>query len=275
MLLKCCCTLLQRDDKRQSGGVKKGASTAVGYTIYLKNRPKMAIRALYFPPCLARFTESLPIKVFKFMGKKEVGNSPFELSWRLPRNEKKSNLVPVEPKAADSGWWDSFFNPRLREYTDTETYSRALPVVIDYKAAIHFWKVDKFHFVVCISAFIGVVFGNVEIGLVLAVAISVIRVLLFVAGPNSMVYRNVEQCPNDNNIVPGILILEIDAPIYFANTNYVRERKWLKRRQKKLKGFAKDSTVPFRERLKILAGVVTPEDIGRSSAEKRLVHGKH
>ncbi|CAL2249781.1 unnamed protein product [Prunus armeniaca] len=185
------------------------------------------------------------------MGKKEVGNSPFELSWRLPRNEKKS---------------------KLREYTDTETYSRALPVVIDYKAAIHFWKVDKFHFVVCISAFIGVVFGNVEIGLVLAVAISVIRVLLFVARPNSMVYRNVEQCPNENNIVPGILILEIDAPIYFANTNYVRERKWLKRRQKKLKGFAKDSTVPFRERLKILAGVVTPEDIGRSSAEKKLVH---
>ncbi|CAL8138761.1 unnamed protein product [Prunus armeniaca] len=130
----------------------------------------------------------------------------------------------IEPKAADSGWWDSFFNPRLREYTDTETYSRALPVVIDYKAAIHFWKVDKFHFVACISAFIGVVFGNVQIGLVLAVAISVIRVLLFVARPNSMVYRNVEQCPNENNIVPGILILEIDAPIYFANTNYVRER---------------------------------------------------
>ncbi|CAL8138763.1 unnamed protein product [Prunus armeniaca] len=52
-------------------------------------------------------------------------------------------------------------------------------------------------------------------------------------------------------------------------------RKWLKRRQKKLKGFAKDSTVPFRERLKILAGVVTPEDIGRSSAEKKLVHLSH
>ena len=63
---------------------------------------------------------------------------------------------------------------RLREYTDTETYSRALPVVIDYKAAIHFWKVDNFHFVVCISAFIGVVFGNIEIGLVLAVRIIIV-----------------------------------------------------------------------------------------------------
>ncbi|PQP91726.1 uncharacterized protein Pyn_16793 [Prunus yedoensis var. nudiflora] len=213
----------------------------------------MAIRALYFPPCLAHFTESLPIKVFKFKAKNEVGNSSFELSWRLPRNQRRAknlSLVPVEPKAADSGWWDSFFNSRnLERVVDfavgkiglgfrwpprrtLNTHSRALLVVIDYEAAIHFWKVDKFDFVVCMSAYIGVIFGIVEIGLVLAVAISVIMVLLFVARPrtfvqgnlpNSMVYRNVEQYPNASN-VPGILILKIDAPIYFANTNHLRER---------------------------------------------------
>ncbi|CAL2242530.1 unnamed protein product [Prunus armeniaca] len=45
---------------------------------------------------------------------------------------------------------------------------------------------------------------------------------------SKVVYRNVEQYPNASN-VPGILILEIDAPIYFANTNYLRERitRWI------------------------------------------------
>jgi len=41
--------------------------------------------------------------------------------------------------------------------------------------------------------------------------------------PNSGIYRNVEQYPNAKH-VPGILILDIDAPIYFANASYLRER---------------------------------------------------
>lgn len=42
--------------------------------------------------------------------------------------------------------------------------------LIDYQAAIHLWKVDKFDFLVCMSAYFGVVFGSVEIGLVVAVS---------------------------------------------------------------------------------------------------------
>ncbi|KAG6647581.1 hypothetical protein CIPAW_07G088300 [Carya illinoinensis] len=41
--------------------------------------------------------------------------------------------------------------------------------LIDYEAAMHLWHVDKFDFVVCMSAYIGVVFGSVTIGLVIAV----------------------------------------------------------------------------------------------------------
>ncbi|XP_010256149.1 PREDICTED: sulfate transporter 3.1-like isoform X2 [Nelumbo nucifera] len=117
--------------------------------------------------------------------------------------------------------------------------------LIDYEAALHLWKVDKFDFVVCISAYIGVVFGSVEIGLVIAVALSVLRVLLFVARPrttvlgnipNSMVYRSVEHYPVVDS-VPGVLILRIDAPIYFANASYLRERisRWIDEEEDKLK----------------------------------------
>lgn len=43
--------------------------------------------------------------------------------------------------------------------------------LIDYEAAIHLWHIDKFDFLVCMSAYIGVVFTNIEIGLILAVRI--------------------------------------------------------------------------------------------------------
>ncbi len=123
--------------------------------------------------------------------------------------------------------------------------------LIDYDAAIHLWHVDKFDFVVCMAAYFGVVFASVEIGLVLAVAISVLRVLLFVARPrtlvqgnipNSKLYRNVDQYPAATT-VPGVLILEIDAPIYFANASYLRERilRWIDEEEDKLKSSGESS----------------------------------
>ncbi|KAL0392314.1 UNVERIFIED_CONTAM: Sulfate transporter 2.1 [Sesamum radiatum] len=44
----------------------------------------------------------------------------------------------------------------------------ALPGLIDLHAAYNIWKVDKLDFMVCLGAFLGVLFGSVEIGLLVA-----------------------------------------------------------------------------------------------------------
>ncbi|XP_026456982.1 sulfate transporter 3.1-like [Papaver somniferum] len=117
--------------------------------------------------------------------------------------------------------------------------------LIDYGAAFHLWNLDKFDFVVCMSAYFGVVFGSVEIGLVIAVSVSMLRVLLFVTRPKtsvlgkipkSMTYRSVDQYSVASR-VPGVLILHVDAPIYFTNASYLRERisRWIDEEEDNLK----------------------------------------
>ncbi|KAI4992877.1 hypothetical protein ZWY2020_007190 [Hordeum vulgare] len=109
--------------------------------------------------------------------------------------------------------------------------------LIDFPAAVHLWHVDKVDFCVCAGAYLGVVFGSVEMGLVVAVAISVLRVLLFVARPRTTVlgnvpdtnvYRRMDQYTTART-VPGVLVLRVDSPIYFANSGYLRERitRWI------------------------------------------------
>lgn len=45
----------------------------------------------------------------------------------------------------------------------------ALPGLIDIKEACNIWKIDKMDFLTCLGAFLGVLFGSVEIGLGVAV----------------------------------------------------------------------------------------------------------
>ncbi|KAI3506792.1 hypothetical protein L1887_21356 [Cichorium endivia] len=85
----------------------------------------------------------------------------------------------------------------------------------------------------------------------LAVALSLLRVLLFVARPrtsalghipDSTIYRSIDQYQSAKT-VPGILILQIDAPIYFANSSYLRERilRWVNEEEDRLKSIRKNS----------------------------------
>ncbi|KAL3676255.1 hypothetical protein R1sor_026203 [Riccia sorocarpa] len=104
--------------------------------------------------------------------------------------------------------------------------------LIDIPAAHLVWKTDKLDFLVVAGAFFGVLFVSIEIGLLIAVSISFAKILLHVTRPHTAllgnipetkVYRNVDQYP-EASTEPGILIVRVDAAIYFSNANYIRER---------------------------------------------------
>ncbi|GAU29125.1 hypothetical protein TSUD_58910 [Trifolium subterraneum] len=109
--------------------------------------------------------------------------------------------------------------------------------LIDIPAACHIWKIDKFDFLVMLTAFLGVIFISVQEGLAIAVGLSTFRILLQITRPKTVmmgnipgtdIYRNLHQY-KDATRIPGFLILSIEAPINFANITYLNDRtlRWI------------------------------------------------
>ncbi|KAG6571689.1 High affinity sulfate transporter 2, partial [Cucurbita argyrosperma subsp. sororia] len=124
--------------------------------------------------------------------------------------------------------------------------------LIDIDAVILLWKIDKFDFIACMGAFFGVVFDSVEIGLLIAVSLSLFKILLQVTRPRIAllgklpkiaIFRNILQYPGAKRI-DGILMVRVDSSIYFSNANYVKERilRWLADETEKLK----DQSLPIK-----------------------------
>jgi sulfate transporter 4 len=117
--------------------------------------------------------------------------------------------------------------------------------LVDCSEAIYLWRVHKFDFCVWMAAFIGTLFLGVELGLGISVGISLLLVLFESAYPHTAVlgrlpgthqYRNIKQYP-DAEEYDGILLARVDAPIYFANTQHVRDKihKYYQRAEERLR----------------------------------------
>lgn len=109
----------------------------------------------------------------------------------------------------------------------------ALPGLIDINEAYNIWKVDKLDFIVCVGAFLGVLFHSVEIGLLVAVVISFVKVIVGSIRPSTEVLGRVPGTSTFSNViqypmatkVPGLLIIRINSgSLCFANANSIRER---------------------------------------------------
>ncbi|MCD7452498.1 putative sulfate transporter 3.4 [Datura stramonium] len=117
--------------------------------------------------------------------------------------------------------------------------------LIDYQGALHLWKVDKLDCVACLSSFFGVLFISVPIGLAIAVGISVFKILLNVTRPNTNVMGYISSTRTFQSLsrystavrVPSFVIIAVEAPFYFANSNYLQERilRWTREEEERMK----------------------------------------
>merc|ERR1719454_519496 len=103
--------------------------------------------------------------------------------------------------------------------------------LIDYKEAIHLWKVKKQDCLLWFVAFFGTLFLGVQIGLMLAVGVSLALVIVESIRPQMSVlwrlpgtpiYRNIKQ-ESAGQFVPGVVVLRIGASMYFANVSFIRD----------------------------------------------------
>ncbi|NNE34235.1 MAG: STAS domain-containing protein, partial [Rhodothermales bacterium] len=104
--------------------------------------------------------------------------------------------------------------------------------LIDVKEAAFLWKVDRRDFFLMLLTFLATLALGIENGILVGVIASLIVVVYqssrpytAVLGklPDSYTYKNVDR--NPTAVAPeGVLVLRIDASLYFANAEHVKDR---------------------------------------------------
>jgi SulP family sulfate permease len=103
--------------------------------------------------------------------------------------------------------------------------------LVDVREARRLWRVKRSDFYLLALAFTATLALGVERGIIVAVVASLLVVLSQTARPHTAVlgqvpgttsFRNVDRSPGAITI-PGVVVLRVDAPLYFANADFLQE----------------------------------------------------
>jgi len=103
--------------------------------------------------------------------------------------------------------------------------------LFEYSAFRHLWKIRKSELVLAIVSVMGVALVGVLEGIVIAVVLSIVQFFERAWRPHSAVLGKVENIPGYHDIqrypqaqlIPDLVILRWDAPLFFANANLFRD----------------------------------------------------
>lgn len=104
--------------------------------------------------------------------------------------------------------------------------------LIDFKEAKHLWKTDRSDFFMLLATFVATLSLGIEqgigIGVILSLAMVIYRnayphIALLGKVPESHYHRNINRFPNVKQR-GDILIIRFDAPLFFANSSYFKDK---------------------------------------------------
>ena len=98
--------------------------------------------------------------------------------------------------------------------------------LVDYNEARHLWKVKKTDCLLWFVAFLGTLFLGVQVGLLLAIGVSLALVIVESVRPqmtvlwrlpNTPIWRNIKQ-ESAGNFVPGVMVVRVGSSMCAART---------------------------------------------------------
>jgi SulP family sulfate permease len=108
----------------------------------------------------------------------------------------------------------------------------AATALFDVSEARRLWQVKRSDFFLLVLAFVSTLALGIERGIAISVVASLLVVLRRTARPHTAVlgrvpgtevYRNIDRSP-DATTTEGVVVLRVDAPLYFANADFLRQK---------------------------------------------------